>query len=236
MSFFEKSRAGDRRASRGSWHDDYPHKPGSWFESKSRLSYNIPRLIILEPIYKPSPLAVPTNQIGGHQPKDMRSSLTRARDAMQDRFKPSNNSTNLNRSSGFEVYDQMGTIFGLGSSVHAGTEVALNSSKAAIVLIKHMGPEAAIALKSTAKHVGNFAKVTSIGATILSGGYSFYEILNDQDKMHTWVNLSVITLTVGAGFLFGAAAAPYIIVGGIVYGVFSIAGGNEWLDRLNFTR
>lgn len=35
------------------------------------------------------PSAASTFQLGGHQPKDMRDSLTRARDAMKDKFKPS---------------------------------------------------------------------------------------------------------------------------------------------------
>lgn len=165
---------------------------------------------------------------GGHQPKDLRDSLTRARDAMKTRFSISSPNP--------EVYDQMGTVFGLGSSVHAGTELALKSRKAAIVLTKHMGPEAAIALRSTAGYVGKVATITSRGATVLSGGYSVYEISTNQAKAHTWVNLSVITLTVAAEALIGVTAAPYIIVGGIAYGVFCIAGGNDWLDSINFKR
>ncbi|TXH66987.1 MAG: hypothetical protein E6Q83_19070 [Thiothrix sp.] len=185
-----------------------------------------------QPMYKPSPLV----QRGGHQPKDMRDSLTRARDTMRDRFKPSNNSTSLNRSSNYEVYDQMGTVFGLGASVHGGTELVLNSSKTAIIATKHMGPEAAFALKSTAKYVGKVASFTSRGATFLSGGYSVYELVTNQAKAHTWVNLSVIVLTVGAEFAIGVAAAPYIIVGGVAYGVFCIAGGGDWLDSISFKK
>jgi len=141
----------------------------------------------------------------------------------------------LNSFSNAEVCDQLGTVFGLGASVHAGTALALESSRAAITLTKYMGPESVPALKATAKYVGKVAKVTSVGSAILGVGYAAYEIRNDQAKTHTWVNLSVTALSVGAEFFIGAAAAPYIIVGGIAYGVFSIAGGNEWLDRQNLT-
>ena len=99
-----------------------------------------------------------------------------------------------------------------------------------------MGPEAAIALRSTAGYVGKIATVTSRGATVLSGGYSVYVLCTNQAKAHTWVNLSVVTLTVAAEALIGVTAAPYIIVGGIAYGVFCIAGGNDWLDSINFKR
>ena len=37
---------------------------------------------------------------------------------------------------------------------------------------------------------------------------------------------------IGAEIFIGVAAAPYIVVAGIAYGVFSIAGGNEWVDTL----
>jgi hypothetical protein len=30
--------------------------------------------------------------------------------------------------------------------------------------------------------------------------------------------------------LFGAAAAPAILVGGVAYGIFTLSGGKEWID------
>ncbi len=243
MSFTNTKGFFDRKHPGDFW--DTPssrYKAGSFFEQKNHTSRIIPIVLIVP---QKSSRGTRRNSTGGVQPKDMRSKIqqhvdSRMRNSTDSLYDGSNQfdhySIRLNLFSNVQVYDHMGTIFGLGSSVHAGTELALNSSKAAIVLTKYMGPESVIALKSTASYVGKIARVTSRGASFLSVGYSFYEIDANKAKAHTWVNLSVTAIVAGAEFFIGAAAAPYIIIGGVAYGIFSIAGGNEWLDNLKFMR
>jgi hypothetical protein len=129
------------------------------------------------------------------------------------------------------VYDEIATIFGFGSAVHQGTGMLLSSKNAIAVTSQFFGPESVDALKATAQYVGKIASVTSRAAAGIGTLYSFVEIYNDKDDTHTWVNLGVTTASIGAEILFGAAAAPYLIVGGVAYGVFVLSGGNEWLDN-----
>ena len=58
-----------------------------------------------------------------------------------------------------------------------------------------------------------------------------YEIATDTHNTHTWVDLGMTGAAIGAGLIFGAAAAPGILVGGIIYGGFVLAGGEDIIDN-----
>lgn len=75
MSFF------DRKPHRSTWQNSTSrNEPTPWFERNAfdgDLCFIMRKKTIPEPFYKPSPLASTTFQVGGHQPKDMRSKLQR---------------------------------------------------------------------------------------------------------------------------------------------------------------
>ncbi|MEA3505870.1 MAG: FG-GAP-like repeat-containing protein, partial [Bacteroidota bacterium] len=69
------------------------------------------------------------------------------------------------------------------------------------------------------------------GTNILSGISVGYDFVTGTANTSTIVNICVSVVGYGAIAIVGAAATPYVIGVGIVYGVVSIAGGDEWLNN-----
>ena len=84
------------------------------------------------------------------------------------------------------------------------------------------------------KLTGQYAKTAKIfgaagvGVSVLANGYEF---ATGTDNMSTWVDIGITAVGVGVGIAFGTAAVPIIAVGGLAYGVFSIAGGSDWINE-----
>ena len=87
------------------------------------------------------------------------------------------------------------------------------------------------ALKSTSSITAKVAKGVGAVGLGISLGVAGYEIATGTENTHTWVDLGMTGAAIGAGLIFGAAAAPAILVGGIIYGGFVIAGGEDIIDR-----
>ncbi|MBU1578970.1 MAG: hypothetical protein KJ578_11395 [Bacteroidetes bacterium] len=81
------------------------------------------------------------------------------------------------------------------------------------------------------------------GSNVLSGVMISYDFATGTANTSTLVNAGV-TMAGSAVIIFaGAAATPYVIGAGVIYGVISVAGGDEWLnsnfdisDQINFIK
>jgi hypothetical protein len=74
-------------------------------------------------------------------------------------------------------------------------------------------------------------KVLGTVGTGLGVAVALHEISTGNDDTHTWVDLGVTGLGVGAVIVGGTAAAPFVFAGGLVYGIWSMAGGSDWIDK-----
>jgi RHS repeat-associated protein len=86
------------------------------------------------------------------------------------------------------------------------------------------------AAKGTGNVLSKVGKVAGAFGTGITVGVAVYEFSTGNDNAHTWMDIGVTGLGIGAGLLFGAAAAPAILVGGVAYGIFTLSGGKEWID------
>lgn len=90
-----------------------------------------------------------------------------------------------------------------------------------------------MSLNKYVKITGQYTKTAKIfggagvGFSLLANGYEF---ATGTDNTSTWVDIGVTAVGVGAGVVFGTAAAPFIAVGGLAYGIFSVAGGSDWIN------
>jgi hypothetical protein len=69
------------------------------------------------------------------------------------------------------------------------------------------------------------------GINILAGITVGYDFATGTANTSTLVNIGVSVVGYGAIAIVGAAAAPYVVGAGIVYGVFSVSGGEKWLNN-----
>jgi len=90
----------------------------------------------------------------------------------------------------------------------------------------------AVRLADKAKYTGlvKYGKVVGRAGYGLTAGVAIYEVATGTDNTHTWVDVGVTALGVGAVAVFGTVAAPVVVVGAIGYGIWSIAGGSDWID------
>lgn len=106
----------------------------------------------------------------------------------------------------------------LNGVVESGVSLSVVSS-----IGKYTYSSAKLGLK-TAKVLGN----TGLAATAISVGYKF---ATGHDNTSTIVDVGVTVVTFGAGVAFGTIAAPAIAVIGVGYGIWSAAGGSDWIDE-----
>ncbi|PRY87645.1 hypothetical protein [Mongoliibacter ruber] len=90
----------------------------------------------------------------------------------------------------------------------------------------------AVRIADKAKYTGlvKYGKVigrAGYGTTAFVAGY---ELATGNDNTYTWVDVGVTVLGVGAVAVFGTVASPVVAVGVIGYGIWSIAGGSDWID------
>ena len=89
------------------------------------------------------------------------------------------------------------------------------------------------AAKNIQPTVSTWAKGSRIfgrGSNILSGMTIAYDFATGTANTSTLVNAGVTLLGGATVIVFGAAATPYVVGFGIVYGIISVAGGDDWLN------
>ncbi|WP_157604535.1 DUF6443 domain-containing protein [Solitalea canadensis] len=106
----------------------------------------------------------------------------------------------------------------LNGVVESGVSLSVVSS-----IGKYTYSSAKLGLK-TAKVLGN----AGLAATAVSVGYKF---ATGHDNTSTIVDVGVTAVTFGAGLALGTVAAPAIAVIGVGYGIWSAAGGSDWIDE-----
>jgi hypothetical protein len=84
---------------------------------------------------------------------------------------------------------------------------------------------------SGAKAGLQFTKVLGHVGTGIAVAGSGYEIVTGHDNTHTWVDLTVTGGSIIVGAVVGTAALPALAVVGLGYGIWSLAGGSDWIDN-----
>jgi hypothetical protein len=103
-----------------------------------------------------------------------------------------------------------------------GTGVWANTVKAGFDAAKSIQPTVSIWAKGS--------RIFGRGTNILSGISIGYDFATGTANTSTLVNAGVTVAGAAVVIFVGAAVAPYVVGAGIVYGVISVAGGDEWLN------
>ena len=103
-----------------------------------------------------------------------------------------------------------------------GTGVWANTVKA--------GFDAAKRIQPTVSTWAKGSRIFGRGSNILSGVTIGYDFATGTANTSTLVNIGVTVAGEAVVIVVGAGAAPYVVGAGIIYGVISVAGGDEWLN------
>ena len=135
-----------------------------------------------------------------------------------------------------------GTIGNGSSGVHDAIKYGLFGTSVWANTI-YAGFEAALKTQPTVSTWLKGSRVFGRGSYYLSGANITYDFLSGTANTSTLVNAGVTAVGAGVVIFVGAAATPYVIGAGLVYGIISVAGGDEWLDsnfdisdQLNFIK
>jgi len=136
----------------------------------------------------------------------------------------------------------VGTIENKSSGIHDAITYGLFGTGVWANTI-YAGFEAALKTQPTVSTWLKGSRIFGRGSYILNGANITYDFLSGTANTSTLVNAGVTVVGAGVVIFVGAAATPYVIGGGLVYGIISIAGGDEWLDsnfdisdQLNFIK
>jgi RHS repeat-associated protein len=66
---------------------------------------------------------------------------------------------------------------------------------------------------------------------VLTGLVVAHELATGHDNTHTWVDVGVTVVSVGAVAVLGTVALPAVAIGGLAYGIWSFAVGSDWIDE-----
>jgi RHS repeat-associated protein len=116
--------------------------------------------------------------------------------------------------------NELGTI-GDGLDAAAALSVAQNTR------FLQRGVDAAADAAKFAKLAGR----VGIAANVLAYRTALYQIATDHDNTSTWVDVGVTTAGIVTVAFVGTVAAPFVAAGSLIYGVWSIAGGGDWIDK-----
>ncbi len=102
---------------------------------------------------------------------------------------------------------------------------------------------------AVAKNSKNVVSAVSKGARFLTrssymlvGASIGYDFATGTANTSTLVNTGIAIVGGGVVLIVGAAAAPWVALGGAVYGVVSLSGGDDWLNstwdnsQINFVK
>jgi hypothetical protein len=83
---------------------------------------------------------------------------------------------------------------------------------------------------STVKTGLRVTKGLGAAGVVLSAGIAVHELATGTHNTHTWADLGVTIVGAVAVGVAGTAALPVVAVAGLIYGVWSAAGGSDWID------
>jgi hypothetical protein len=75
------------------------------------------------------------------------------------------------------------------------------------------------------------AKLIGRAANGVSYATAAYQVAAGTDNTSTWVDVGVTSAGIITVGVVGTVAAPFVAAGALVYGVWSIAGGSDWIDE-----
>jgi hypothetical protein len=93
------------------------------------------------------------------------------------------------------------------------------------------GVDAAKSIQPTVSTWAKGSRIFGRGTNILSGISIEYDFATGTANTSTMVNLGVTVVSYGVIGIVGSATIPYVVAAGIIYGVWSIAGGDRWLNN-----
>lgn len=76
--------------------------------------------------------------------------------------------------------------------------------------------------------VGKIAGYTGLGLTVASSAVAF---ATKTDNTSTLVDIGVTVVGFAVVGIAGTAALPFVAAAGVIYGVWSLAGGSDWIDN-----
>jgi hypothetical protein len=91
----------------------------------------------------------------------------------------------------------------------------------------YTGPKTWAGQVTRLNKIGKVAGNLGMGLTALSAGYSF---ATGTDNTSTLVDIGVTVIGAATIGIVGTAALPFVAAGGVIYGVWSLAGGSNWVD------
>ena len=97
--------------------------------------------------------------------------------------------------------------------------------------IVNAGFKAVESIQPTVSTWAKGSRVFGHGTNVLSGISIGYDFATGTANTSTMVNFGVTTISYGVIGIVGTAAIPYVVGAGIIYGVWSIAGGDKWLNN-----
>lgn len=84
---------------------------------------------------------------------------------------------------------------------------------------------------STAKTALKVVKHAGTAGVVLGGAVALHEFATGHDNTHTLFDIGVTVAGVVAVGVLGTAALPAVVVGGLIYGIWSAAGGSDFIDN-----
>ena len=90
---------------------------------------------------------------------------------------------------------------------------------------------AAWAIADGATDIVKFGKAVGRLANGVSYATAAYQVATGNDNTSTWVDVGVTTIGIITVGVVGTVAAPFVAAGALVYGVWSVAGGSDWIDE-----
>jgi RHS repeat-associated protein len=87
------------------------------------------------------------------------------------------------------------------------------------------------AIADGATDIAKFGKIISRTANGLSYATAAYQFATGNDNTSTWVDVGITTAGIITVGIVGTAGAPFVAAGALVYGIWSFAGGSDWIDN-----
>jgi RHS repeat-associated protein len=119
----------------------------------------------------------------------------------------------------------------------------LTGASAILVNTIKGGFDAARKLQPTVSTWIKGARVLGRTSNILTAATVSFDFATGTANTSTLVNAGVTVVGAGVVYTVGLAAAPWVAAGGVVYGIVSLAGGDDWLnsqwdisDKINFVK
>ena len=87
------------------------------------------------------------------------------------------------------------------------------------------------AIADGASDLAKFGKIAGRTANGISYATAIYQVATDNDNTSTWVDVGVTTAGIVIIAIVGGSAAPFVAAGALIYGIWAVAGGSDWIDN-----